>query len=306
MRCENAIFAGEGKESDAHTFIDEQKAAHMLGLETSIERADELSFSNAGSLRIKHQAKFHPLKFVTGLASAAEKAGATIYEHTEAMSLETNESGVTVKVGQKVIKTKWALSASYEPIADPWGLYFKKAMYVSYVMELRVASGSLPEATYEDTENPYHYFRVDRFATHDRIIIGGEDHRLDIPVSSEKNFTALEKYIKKTFPLLSYDVITRWQGHVLEPIDGRAFIGSYKDKHTWYAFGFSGNGMTYAAIAAMMFCDAVAGTNNPWREVYDVGRIPSAKSLWVKGCDYVDEFVHGALRNTFIRVDSIS
>jgi len=310
MRCDNAIFtekgfAEKGKESDAHAFIEEEKVARTLGLEASVEPADGLSFSNAGSLSLKDQAKFHPLKFLAGLAIAAQKAGVTIYEHTEVSSLATNDNGVTVRVGTLSVKAAWALSASYEPFREPWALYFKKAMYASYVMELKTPSGSLKEGTYEDTENPYHYFRVDHFDTHDRIIIGGEDHRLDIPVKSEKNFAALERYIGKTFPLLSYETITRWQGHVLEPIDGRAFIGSHQDNHIWYAFGFSGNGMTYAAIAAKMFCDAVTGTDNPWGELYSADRILGAKSLWIKGRDYAGEFIHGALYNTFTRADSI-
>ncbi|MDO8624189.1 MAG: FAD-binding oxidoreductase [bacterium] len=297
-RCDNFVFANRGTNGNA-ALTDEQKAAHLLGLEAALEPASTLPFSNVGSLRIGHQAKFHPLKFLAGLAIAAQKAGAIIYEHSEVSNLETNKNGVTIHVGHERIKATWALSATYEPFREPWGLYFKKGMYVSYVMELSAPRGSLPEATYEDSGNPYHYFRVDRVGSDDRIIIGGEDHRLDIPVRSAKNFVALETYVRKTFPLFSYKVITRWQGRVLEPIDGLAFIGPYQNEHVWYAFGFSGNGMTYAPIAARMFCDAVVGYENPWRELYNVGRIPGAKSLWVKGRDFAGEFVHGALKNTF-------
>lgn len=297
MRCDNVVFAGARKDGDARALADELEAIRMLGLVASIDPQKNLSFPNAGSLRIKHQAKFHPLKFLTGLVIAAQKAGATIYEHTEASGLETNENGVTIQTGNASIKATWVLSATYEPFAEPWGLYFRKSLYMDYVIELEVPKNSLPEETFEDTGNPYHYFRIDRAGEHGRIIVGGESHRRDIPVSKEKSFIALETYVKKTFPLLSYRIVRRWYGATLEPIDGLAFIGPYKNEHTWYAFGFSGNGMTYAGIAAMMFCHAVIGKENPWREIYDVGRIPSAKSLWIKGRDYAGEFVHGALKN---------
>ena len=299
VRCDNVVFAEAGKENDAGALAGELKAAVILGLEASIEPADRLPFPNVGSLRVMNQAKYHPLKFLAGLAIAAQKAGAVLYENTEASSIETSPTGVTVHVGALCIKAAWVFSASYQPFAQPVGLYLKKAMYVSYVLELKVPKGSLPEATYEDTDNPYHYFRTDSLDTHDRIIVGGEDHRLDVPLSRDKNFALLERYVEKTFPVLSYDIVTRWRGHVLEPIDGLAFIGPYKDKRTWYAFGFSGNGMTYAPIAATMFCDAVIGAHNPWREIYDVERIPGSKSLWIKGRDFSGEFVHGVLENMF-------
>lgn len=298
MRCDNTTFAEVGKERDAKALAHELIVARSLGLTASVEPERALPFGNAGSLTIKHQAKFHPVKFLAGLALAAQKAGVVIHEHAEASSMETNEQGVTVHVGNERVKAQWALSATYEPFVEPWGLYFKKSLYLDTVMELEMSKDSLPEATFENTENPYHYFRVDRLAF-DRVIIGGESHRKDIPVSKNTDFAALEAYITKIFPHLSYKVVTRWQGATLEPIDGLAFIGPYRSERTWYAFGFSGNGMTYAAIAAMMFCDAVIGKENPWREVYDVGRIPRARSLWIKGRDFSGEFVHGALKNIF-------
>ncbi len=298
MRCENIIFTPETAK-DSNALNEELESARMLGLDAYIEKANWLPFPNKGSLHIKNQGKYHPLKFLAGLAIAAKKAGALIYEHTEATKLETNADGVTVFAGNKIIKAQFALSAAYEPFTKSAGLYFKKAMYASYVMELAVPKGTIPEGTYEDTENPYHYFRIDSTGAKDRIILGGQGHRLDIPVSSEKNFTALMEYAKKIFPLASGDIATRWQGHVLEPIDGLAFIGPYKSRHTWYAFGFSGNGMTYAGITAMMFLNAVSGKENPWSTVYRVERIPGVKSLLIKGVDYIGEFLNGAVRTMF-------
>jgi Rieske Fe-S protein len=37
--------------------------------------------------------------------------------------------------------------------------------------------------------------------------------------------------------------------------------------------GFSGNGMTFGTLAAMILTDAVSGVPNPWAALYDAGRI---------------------------------
>jgi glycine/D-amino acid oxidase-like deaminating enzyme len=130
------------------------------------------------------------------------------------------------------------------------------------------------------------------------MTIGGEDHRNDIPVKSEKNFKALEDYLKCIIPHVKYKKKSRWSGPILEPVDGLAYIGALQDKKIMYAFGFSGNGMTYAAISAQIFTDAVMKRKNRFAELYRADRIPSLKLLATKGRDYGRELIHGAVRNT--------
>ncbi len=38
------------------------------------------------------------------------------------------------------------------------------------------------------------------------------------------------------------------------------------------ATGFSGNGITFGTLSAMMICDALKGRKNPWRELFDPQR----------------------------------
>lgn len=59
------------------------------------------------------------------------------------------------------------------------GMIFQKklALYSSYVVGGTVPRGSIPIASYWDTNDPYQYLRVDRRAESDYAIFGGEDHK---------------------------------------------------------------------------------------------------------------------------------
>ena len=63
------------------------------------------------------------------------------------------------------------------------------------------------------------------------------------------------------------------------------------------AMAFSGNGMTYATIAAMIFNDLIFKQKNPWIELYNPLRIPSINQLIAKGKDYTEELFGGAVKN---------
>ena len=53
----------------------------------------------------------------------------------------------------------------------------KLALYTSYVVAGRVARGTVPDALFWDTADPYHYLRLEPHRDHDLVIFGGEDHK---------------------------------------------------------------------------------------------------------------------------------
>lgn len=295
-RCSNFIFARFEKDND--TIEEEYEAMKSVGLDVRLlESTDIPGFVHGKMIEVRNQASFHPIRFLNAVAERAKMHGARIFEHTHATKLHST-SPVKIETDKGMVKAKCFISATYEPWNEPMRLYFKKGMYVSYVTELRFPDITLPHGTFEDTDNPYHYFRVDKTSEGTRVIIGGEDHRQDIPVHPEKNFLALEEYVRELFKGWKYEVVRRWSGPILEPVDGLAFIGYHKKLDGLYAFGFSGNGMTYSAVAAMMFADFLEGRRNEWQEIYDPARIPRLSSLALKGRDYAEEFFDGAIRNT--------
>ena len=163
-------------------------------------------------------------------------------------------------------------------------LQTKLYLYTSYVVAGRLPKGALPEALFWDTSDPYNYIRVDRRRDHDLVIFGGEDHKTGQAGDTEARFRALEAKAQATFPGL--DLTHRWSGQVIETNDGLPFIGETSEKQ-FAATGFSGNGMTFGTLSAMLARDAVLGLENPWRDLFDVGRTKIKGGVW----DYLKENV---------------
>lgn len=305
-RVSNFTYAND--ESEAAELRVEESVARDLGLPVRFKESSwndgnktDLGFPNLGYLELKNQAKYHPLKYLYAVAEAATEHGAHFFEKMEVTKVR-GRGPYALDTNHGEILAEQIFVATYAPFNKK--LYFKKAFYESYVMELAVEPGLFKEATYEDNMLPYHYFRVDAGmgpGGRDRLIIGGEDHRSDLHMSSDKNFDALEEYIYKSFPRLKYEVVRRWRGPIIEPVDGLAYIGPHKDPNAFYATGFSGNGMTYAHIAAKIISDRILGRENKYAEVYAANRRPTLKQLAAKGRDYSTEMLHGAAKNVFRR-----
>lgn len=295
-RCPNYLYANS--ESDRQALRAEHAAAHALGLSWEFTHDDALHFKNQGYLTMSKQGKFHPRKFLAALTQRLTQRGVQIFEETNVTNLRPGRPIILDTAGLKV-EADQVVVATYAPFDKK--LFFKKAFYTSYVLEAHIPPRTLPEGMYEDMHNPYHYMRIDRQADHDRLIIGGEDHRADVPVPAEKNFSALEEYLKTMLSNVPYALQRRWQGPIIETVDGLAYIGRLTTKDVYYATGFSGNGMTYGAIAAEIIFDHISKKENPWAALYRADRVPKLTHLMQKGKDYTGEMVGGALRNILRR-----
>lgn len=295
MRITNTLYA---QSSEEYAKLEEERDwMEKFGIKTKLRKDPDIGLAHQGVWQIEDQAKYHPMKFFKGLVDAAERHGAKFYEHTEVTDINTEEGvSVTTKDG-RIVTAQDVIIATYQPL-DNTKTHLKKGMYTSYVYELEIPQASVPEGLYEDLANPYHYMRVDACAGKDRLIVGGEDHRSELGFMEDKSFKALEEYVQKTFPKLEYRVKNKWQGGILEPSDGIALIGRVAP-HEYVAAAFSGNGMTYSAIAGKLLADLVHGEDNTWRDAYDPTRSLSAKALALKARDYTEEFFGGAVKNLF-------
>jgi Rieske Fe-S protein len=130
-----------------------------------------------------------------------------------------------------------------------------------------------------DTEDPYHYVRVQEDGERDILIVGGEDHRVgqkdsDQRDASNARFSALEAWTREhvTIP---FHVKYQWSGQVLEPVDALGYAGRQMRTNTYIITGDSGMGMTNCTAGAMIVTDLILGRDNPWSKLY----VPSRKTL---------------------------
>lgn len=299
--CEMTICPARVYAKDKEEFEElktEAQAANRLGFPVELKHDGALSFPNAGYLEIPGQAKFDPLLFLRQVSQRAAQSGVDIYEHTEVATLsETGEVVVTTTSGA-VVRARDAVVTTHLPFNNPKPTHFKKGPYESYVIEAHTAGVRIPEGIYWDMQRPFIYFRVDRWDDGDRIILGGADHRREIPVSKAKCFSSLEVSLKNLLGGTPYRIIRTWAGPIIESVDGLPLIGPYAP-HRYVATAFSGNGMTYAMVSATLFRDRITGAVNPYAELYDPKRSPKISNILLKAREYIGEFFGGAFKSWF-------
>lgn len=299
MRCNDYSVAFEEKE--ARILKEQAKLAKKYGFEVTFSQSLDLGFLTSAVLKVAHQAKFHPMQYLQALKHICVKNGVQLYEQTEVMQIKEHNDMYVVHTKDHTISAKHVITATYDPFNHPTELFGRRGMYTSYIMVATIPAGKLSEGLYEDQENPYHYWRVDKLnSKEDRLIFGGEDHRHELPVDKEKNYRILESFLEKILPDTTYTITHKWDGPILEPSDGIACIGRlHKDKNLYVAMAFSGNGMTYATISAILLTDLILGKKNDWETLYNPTRIPTLGSMLTKLFDYSSELRGGAVKNTF-------
>ena len=136
------------------------------------------------------QARFHPRKYLAGLAKCIDGGGSHIFEHTE--SEEVLDAPLSVKAGGHTISCNQIVIATHTPlmgktnIASATLLQTKLYLYTSYVLGGRVKKGTIPDALFWDTASPYHYLRLDPHRDYDYAIFGGEDHKTGQAADTER------------------------------------------------------------------------------------------------------------------------
>lgn len=258
---------------DLKSLEKELKAAKEIGLNVDLMKG----FKLGSALRFPHQAQFHPLEYLRGLAKLIHKKGGNIFEHTPAINIKMGKKIKVQTTNKSTITANKLIICTHEAIYDPQELYKKQNPHRTYVIGAHVPKGSIKQALYWDTLNPYHYVRLyAQPGSHkDILIVGGEDHRTGT-LPQGRPFDELEKWTRNTFSNVE-DIVFKWSGQVLEPIDSLAFIGSMGD-NIYGVTGESGNGMTYGTIAGLLLSDLIMGKDNPWEKIYDPSRpMPAPK-----------------------------
>ena len=277
-RVDGFLFLGDGDKRDV--LVDELEASHVAGLTDTglFERAPVDAFNTGVALRFPRQAQFHSLKYLHGLAAAITRDGGRIFTGTRATLVEDGTPATVTTASGHTILAHDIVVATHSPINDWMVMHTKQAPYRTYLIGLKVPKGSVPHVLLWDTSDPYHYVRVHPSSRqelpYDVLIVGGEDHKTGQADESENRFSLIEKWARRRFPMAT-EVLYRWSGQVLEPVDSLAFIGKNpgSDEHIYIVTGDSGNGITHGVIAGILLTDLITGTDNPWADIYDPSRI---------------------------------
>lgn len=251
-------------------------AARKVGVAAELVTGVPLKgFEKAPVLRYPNQATFHPLRYLSGLATAIRDKGGVIYANSPVLAVEElADGGVHVSTENGgVIEAASAVVATNSPINDRFQLYTKMSPYRTYAMAFTLPRGDLPDALFWDTGDPYHYVRMNPGpGSVDYLIAGGADHKSGEADDGDIRFEAIEAWIRQLVPGLGKEV-KRWSGQVLDTIDYCAFIGlNPGSKSVYVVTGDSGQGMTHGVLCGLLLKDLISGKENPWTAVYEPSR----------------------------------
>lgn len=292
-RVDGYLFLGEGHKE--RELADEMEAALAVGAKVSREpNAPVIGFKSGPCLHFVDQAQFHPLKYLRGLAAAFERRGGRIFSGTKALSAEGGKSARVKTATGHSITPGAIVVATNSPFNDLVTIHTKQAPYHTYAIGARVAVDAITHALYWDTEDPYHYVRLQRTSERelggdtddpvDILIVGGEDHKAGQAQDADARFERLATWMREHFPAAG-DVEFRWSGQVMETVDGLAFIGRnpLDADNVYIVTGDSGMGMTHGTIGGMLITDLIQRRRNPWQELYDPTRVRTGAAVeWVK------------------------
>lgn len=285
VRLDGYLFVPSGMSAE---WLDrELAAAHRAGLSDveRLPRAPLASFDTGPCLRFPRQAQFHPLKYLTAVAAAFERAGGRIFTGTHAETIKGGKPARIKTANGRIVTADSVVVATNSPVNDLVAMHTKQAAYMSYAIGAIVPRGSVPMALYWDTLNPYHYVRIQRLSQEagmmeqseaegqDVLIVGGEDHKAGQPPAHSDPYTSLEAWARERFPMIQ-EVRFRWSGEVMETVDGLAFIGRNPLDHPniFIVTGDSGMGMTHGTIGGILLTDLILGRENPWTTLYEPSR----------------------------------
>lgn len=256
---------------------EEQRAAERAGI-AGVALVDELpgrAFASGPALRFPRQGRFHILKYLAGLARGIEARGGQIFGDSHVEKIEGGSPAMVTTTSGKTVAADDVVVCTNSPISDMVITHTKMAPYRSFVVAFEVPKGSVVDALYWDTPDPYHYVRLQPLDdARDVLIVGGEDHKTAHEDDAGERFENLEAWTRLRWSSAGPRV-AQWSGQVLEPNDYLAFIGRNPDgaEHVWIATGDSGMGMTHGTIAGLLLPALLAGHAHRWSSLFDPKRV---------------------------------
>jgi glycine/D-amino acid oxidase-like deaminating enzyme len=275
----------------------EAEAANTLGLRASRADSTPLPFPVAGAVLYPNQARFHPMKYLHGLARSVQDEGGQVFEHTRVRGWEEDAGVVALETDRGPVTARRVVFATHTPL----GLNLVQTEltpYRSYVLALRLRE-HVPDALFWDTAEPYHYLRRFRGEDEELLILGGEDHKAGQDDDAFARYRSLEDCARARFTVEG--VAHRWSGQYYEPADGLPYVGrSALADDVFIATGYSGNGLVQGTLAAQILADRLQGRESAVGDLLAATRIAplsAATSVVAANLNAAARFVGDRLGN---------
>lgn len=219
----------------------------------------------------------HPMKLVNVFKTAAEHAGAKIYENTAVASIEEGREHVLHTGGGHTIRAT-SLVLATNACTPRLGFFRNSILPVrEYVAVTRPFSeqqlagiGWRERIPFNDSRTEVFYFGL----TQDRRIhVGGGSPSYSFnsgigdPSAAATHFAQLQRELVRIYPqLAAVEFEVGWDGVVDWSLDESPSVGSTgRYKNIFYGLGYSGHGVNLTSIFGRIIADLEAGQEETWK-----------------------------------------
>lgn len=224
-----------------------------------------------GALIQTTSAQLHPGRFAVGLAEAAVRAGARIFEQAEVSDMVRHGKGWRLSTPRgPVIARQVLVATGGAPANGPFGFFRRRIVSVgSFVIATAPLDDALVDRllpqrrNYVTSKNIGNYFRL---TDDNRLIFGGRARfAVSDPRSDVKSGRILVQTMHDLFPALAGVPVDHVWGGMVDLTADRLPRAGEADG-LFYAMGYSGHGVQMATYMGQAMARVMGGdtTSNPW------------------------------------------
>lgn len=224
-----------------------------------------------GGLLQRQGAQMHMGRFAVGLAEAAVRAGARVYQGAAVQHIERTTGGYRITSARGTIDAQQVFLATGNSSLGPFGYFRRRLVSVgSFIIATEPLGEDLIDAilpgrrNYVTTKNIGNYFRL---TPDNRLLFGGRARfALSNPKSDAKSGRILADTMVRLFPELERTAIDYcWGGLVDMTADRLPRAGEHEGM--FYSLGYSGHGVQMSVHMGQKMAEVMAGQadSNPWR-----------------------------------------
>lgn len=257
------------------------RRAHGFKLEI-LQRAalqQRFGIDSGAGLLTPVAAETDPYQLAHRLLGRIEARGGRVHARTALERFTPVRGGVHVETdgGVSIRCQQLVFAAGYE--AQRWidqSVASNRSSYAFVSEPLPGLLGPLDKTLVWESARPYLYLRR---TADDRLLVGGEDDRVDIPMRRdalvERRAETLRRRVLALFPALPLKVAFAWAGTFAETEDGLPFFGPHEQHgpRVHFALAYGGNGITYSLIGAELLRDRFLGKSHPCTALFGFARL---------------------------------
>lgn len=276
----------------------EASARKRFGYHAEMLSAKEVSekvnmFNQFGALHTPDEKSLNPVKLVRGLARAAVREKAEIYENSGVQKISFDDNKVVLKTDNGEVTAKTLVIATDAYTRELGFLREKIIPFYDHVLATEPLTDSqLSTIGWKNREllnDSYRYYHYIRLSPDDRVMIGNSESWAEggkvADTVHKREHDKLHKQLLTYFPQLEGISVThKWVGCLGYTPDFLPLIGrSSKDpKSPVYSVGFNGHGIALGFLSGKILSDLYTAGNSYYADVYSVERKHKAHDFRAK------------------------